>query len=69
MTLYSAVLLFTEKVSFTHRMIIIALVSTATLLLLIQSVTQLTVRDVVLSLAIILISIWYLNKTSKKPEV
>ncbi len=61
MTLYSAALLFTDRVGFTQRMTITALVSTATLLLLIQTVTQLTIRDIVLSLAIVLILVWYLN--------
>lgn len=69
MTLHSIALLFTERISFVQRMTIIALVSTATLLLLIQTVAQLTIRDIILSSSIVLILVWYLNKTSKKPEV
>lgn len=69
MTLYSSVLLFSDKVSSTQIKLITTLVSTACLLLLIQSVTQLTIRDIVISLLIVTILIWYLSKTSKKSEV
>lgn len=35
-----------------------------TLLLVIQSITQLTIRDVLLAISIVVVAVWYISKTS-----
>lgn len=66
MTLYSLALVFFEEVNLGKKLIITSVASMATLLALIQTVTQLTLRDIVLAVAIVLILVWYLSKTSRK---